>query len=76
MILHHTNKGWDFAWTQKIFDDSNVFITISKDEDMDMEEFRVFTLSKDKITSTTKLNVYFVNHKYTSEKDYKWDIVF
>jgi len=76
VLLHHTNKSWDFAGTKKIFDDSNVFITISKDEDWDMEEFRVFTLSKDKITTTTKLNIYFVNHEYTAEKDYKPNNVF
>jgi len=77
ILLHHTNKTWwDFAWTQKIFDDSNVFITISKEEDDELISFRKFTLSKDKITKVSSTNIYFINHDYISEEDYKWEDLF
>ena len=60
ILLHHTNKFWKFEWSQKIFDFSNVFITMAKKED----EFvripsRLFKLEKDKYVSDVELEMYY-----------------
>jgi len=70
IILHHTNKWGQAAWTQKIFDDSNVYIEISKEEDNLMSEYRTFSLKKDKITNSIDIEVYYINHEYVSVENH------
>jgi len=67
MLLHHTNKNGVFEWTQKIMDLSNVFVMISKDEDMSGNAITKFILTKDKFVSRIELDTYYVNHEYTLE---------
>lgn len=62
--LHHTNKSWEFSWTQKIKDRSNVFITMSRDED-EWAWCTNFALSKDKFVSN--INIKAKYNKKTGE---------
>ena len=60
ILLHHTNKFGKFEGSQKIFDFSNVFITMNKKED----EFvnipsRIFKLEKDKYVNDVELEMYY-----------------
>mgnify|MGYP003318099557 FL=1 len=49
ILLHHTNKFGKFEGSQKIFDFSNVFITMAKQEDDFVKiPSRIFRLEKDK----------------------------
>lgn len=60
ILLHHTNKFWKFEGSQKIFDFSNVFITMKKcDEDFVKIPSRIFKLEKDKYVSDAELDMYY-----------------
>lgn len=71
MLLHHTNKKWEFEWSQKIMDLSNVFITITRDEDAYWNRLTKFELSKDKFISTIELELYYTDQKYSLEPPIK-----
>jgi len=64
ILLHHTNKNWVFEWTQKIMDLSNVFITITADEDLQGNKMTKFELTKDKFVSRIELETYYIEQKY------------
>ena len=64
VLLHHTNKNWTFEWTQKIMDLSNVFILIQKEENEYWEEYRKYTLSKDKFVSNKTVNAVYRKWEY------------
>lgn len=64
VLLHHTNKNWTFEWTQKIMDLSNVFILIQKEENEYWEEYRKYTLSKDKFVSNKTVNAVYRQWEY------------
>jgi hypothetical protein len=64
VLLHHTNKNWTFEWTQKIMDLSNVFILIQKEENEYWEEYRKYTLSKDKFVSNKTVNAVYRRWEY------------
>lgn len=60
ILLHHTNKFGKFEGSQKIFDFSNVFITMSKnEEDFVSIPSRVFKLEKDKYVNDVELEMYY-----------------
>lgn len=60
ILLHHTNKFWKFEGSQKIFDFSNVFITMKKcDEDFVKIPSRIFKLEKDKYVNDVELEMYY-----------------
>lgn len=60
ILLHHTNKFGKFEGSQKIFDFSNVFITMAKnDEDFVPIPSRTFKLEKDKYVSDAELEMYY-----------------
>ena len=60
ILLHHTNKFGKFEGSQKIFDFSNVFITMTKsDEDFVSIPSRIFKLEKDKYVSDAELDMYY-----------------
>lgn len=65
VLLHHTNKKWEFEWSQKIMDLSNVFIMMTKDEDMSWKKITKFALTKDKFVSRIELETYYINQEYT-----------
>lgn len=54
VLLHHTNKKKEFSWSEKIFDLSNVFLTISTNDEL-WNNVRVYELKKDKNTSNVKI---------------------
>lgn len=60
ILLHHTNKFGKFEGSQKIFDFSNVFITMAKNED-DFTHIpsRIFKLEKDKYVNDVELEMYY-----------------
>lgn len=60
ILLHHTNKFGKFEGSQKIFDFSNVFITMAKQEDDFVKiPSRIFRLEKDKYVSDVELDMYY-----------------
>jgi predicted ATP-dependent serine protease len=59
VILHHTNRQGTWEGSQKIMDLSNVFLVISKDENGDRQEYRKYTLLKDKYVTNKELDVYY-----------------
>lgn len=60
ILLHHTNKFWKFEGSQKIFDFSNVFITMKKcEEDFVKIPSRTFKLEKDKYVNDVELEMYY-----------------
>lgn len=60
ILLHHTNKFGKFEGSQKIFDFSNVFITMSKNEDDYLHiPSRTFRLEKDKYVNDVELEMYY-----------------
>lgn len=60
ILLHHTNKFGKFEGSQKIFDFSNVFITMARQDDWFMEvPSRIFKLEKDKYVSDVELEMYY-----------------
>lgn len=61
--LHHTNKKKEFEGSQKIHDLSNVFVLISKEEDMDWNKITKYELSKDKFVTKIEVNTYRVNNR-------------
>lgn len=67
LLLHHTNKKWEFEWSQKIMDLSNVFIVMTRDEDWMGNKLTNFELTKDKFVSRIELPVYYVNQEYSLE---------
>lgn len=67
VLLHHTNRVGTFEWSQKIMDLSNVFIIITKEEDWMWEEYRTFSLSKDKYITNKKIDVYYRDQDYFSQ---------
>lgn len=66
VLLHHTNKKWEFEWSQKIMDLSNVFIVMSRDEDLMWDKITKFTLTKDKFISHTEIEAKYENWEYTN----------
>ncbi|HPC34193.1 MAG TPA: AAA family ATPase [Candidatus Absconditabacterales bacterium] len=64
ILLHHTNRKGTFEGSQKIMDLSNVFIMMTKDTDGNGEDYRIFSLSKDKFVSRIDLDVYYRNQQY------------
>lgn len=54
VMLHHNNKKKEFSWSKKIFDLSNVFVTISIDERI-WTDTRVYELKKDKNSRNAKM---------------------
>lgn len=66
VLLHHTNKKWEFEWSQKIMDLANVFIIMSRDEDLYWEKITKFTLTKDKFISYTEIETNYNNWEYTN----------
>ena len=64
ILLHHTNKQWVFEGTQKILDTSNVFITITRDEDFDWNKLTKFELTKDKFITKICIDTKFIEHQY------------
>jgi hypothetical protein len=68
VLLHHTNKKWEFEWSQKIMDLSNVFIMMRRDEDMQSNKTTVFTLTKDKFVTKIEIETYYDNKEYTLQK--------
>jgi len=63
--LHHTNRKWTFEWSQKIMDLSNVFIIMTRDEDMDWNRMTLFDLTKDKFIGSIELETYYRKHEYS-----------
>lgn len=60
ILLHHTNKFGKFEGSQKIFDFSNVFITMAKQEDEFVKiPSRIFKLEKDKYVNDVELDMYY-----------------
>lgn len=60
ILLHHTNKFGKFEGSQKIFDFSNVFITMAKNEDDFLSiPSRTFRLEKDKYVNDVELEMYY-----------------
>lgn len=60
ILLHHTNKFGKFEGSQKIFDFSNVFITMAKQEDDFIKiPSRIFKLEKDKYVNDVELDMYY-----------------
>jgi hypothetical protein len=60
ILVHHTNKFGKFEGSQKIFDFSNVFITMSKNEDDFLSiPSRTFRLEKDKYVNDVELEMYY-----------------
>lgn len=64
VVLHHTNKAGEFEWSQKIMDDSNVFIIVGRDTSPSWLDTTTFTLSKDKFVSYTEIQCMFENWEY------------
>jgi len=64
VLLHHTNKAWVFEWSQKIMDDSNVFIVMWRDVSPSGSDITTFTLTKDKFVSFTEIQTYFDKWDY------------
>lgn len=64
IVLHHTNRKWTFEGSQKIMDLSNVFIIMTKETDAEWEEYRTFTLSKDKFVSSKSIDVWYRQQQY------------
>lgn len=62
ILLHHTNKKWEFEGSQKIMDLSNVFISITKDEWF-WENVMKYTLSKDKFVSSQEIETVYRDWK-------------
>lgn len=64
IVLHHTNRTWTWEWSQKIMDLSNVMIVISKEMDAEWEQYRNYSLIKDKYVTNKEVDVYFRWWKY------------
>lgn len=64
ILLHHTNKNWEFAWSKAIKNRSNVFILMSRD-DASWIPVTLFELTKDKYVSN--VSVYAVYDKKTGK---------
>lgn len=64
IVLHHTNRAWTWEWSQKIMDLSNVMIVISKEKDAEWEEYRNYSLIKDKYVNNVDVDVYYHGGKY------------
>lgn len=61
--LHHTNKKKEFEGSQKIHDLSNVFITITREEDEEWNRVTKYELSKDKFVTKNEIKTYRVDNK-------------
>lgn len=59
VMLHHTNRAGTREGSQKIMDLSNVFIVISKEQDAEGEEYRHYSLLKDKYVVMKEVDVYY-----------------
>lgn len=64
VVLHHTNKSWEFEGSQKIMDDSNVFIIVGRDTSPSGLDTTTFTLSKDKFISYNEIQCMFESWEY------------
>lgn len=64
VVLHHTNKAGDFEWSQKIMDDSNVFIVMWRDVSPMWTDMTKFTLTKDKFVNYTEIQACFEKWEY------------
>lgn len=70
VMLHHTNRAGTWEGSQKIMDLSNVFIVITKEEDWEGEEYRKYSLLKDKYVVNKEVDVYYYWGKYV--RDWLW----
>ena len=59
IVLHHTNRTGTWEWSQKIMDLSNVMIVISKEVDAEWEQYRNYSLIKDKYVTNKDIDVYY-----------------
>ena len=59
IVLHHTNRTGTREGSQKIMDLSNVMIVISKEKDAEWEEYRNYSLIKDKYVTNRDVDVYY-----------------
>lgn len=64
VLLHHTNKKWEFEGSQKIMDLANVFIMMNREEWLMGDKITKFTLTKDKFVSYTELETRYENWEY------------
>lgn len=64
VLLHHTNKAGVFEWSQKIMDDSNVFIVMWREVSPMWNDITKFSLSKDKFVSYTDIQTMFDKWEY------------
>ena len=64
IVLHHTNRTGTWEWSQKIMDLSNVMIVISKEIDAEWEQYRNYSLIKDKYVTNKDIDVYYHWWKY------------
>lgn len=64
IVLHHTNRTGTWEGSQKIMDLSNVMIVISKEMDAEWEQYRNYSLIKDKYVTNKEVDVYFRWWKY------------
>ena len=64
IVLHHTNRTGTWEWSQKIMDLSNVMIVISKEVDAEWEQYRNYSLIKDKYVTNKDIDVYYHWGKY------------
>lgn len=64
VVLHHTNKSWEFEWSQKIMDDSNVFIVVGRDTSPYGIDTTTFSLTKDKFVNYIEIQCMFENGEY------------
>jgi hypothetical protein len=55
VLLHHTNKAGEFEGSQKIMDLSNVFITITRDDDAMYWDITKYALTKDKFVNIKEI---------------------
>lgn len=64
IVLHHTNRTGTWEGSQKIMDLSNVMIVISKEIDAEWEQYRNYSLIKDKYVTNKDIDVYYHWWKY------------
>lgn len=64
IVLHHTNRTGTWEGSQKIMDLSNVMIVISKEVDAEWEQYRNYSLIKDKYVTNKDIDVYYHWGKY------------
>lgn len=64
ILLHHTNKKWEFSWSKDILNLSNVFLSLEKMESVWGDAFTKFILTKDKFVNSKELIVKWTEQWY------------